>query len=150
MRSHRTIWIRTAICLAALTGGAASAQFQPLPSSRPAAPAPLPATDPALAAAEQAFSLLDEASRRAVLEALMWSGDYNGVVGINFGKRGYDGIRAFQKKKNLPQTGILDDMQRQMLLAEGRRLRDSVRFSVITDASSGMKIGIPLRVTEKK
>lgn len=128
---------------AALCGSDAGAQPAPrLPA--PAAAAP----DPALEAAERAFMATDEASRRAVLDALMWTGDYNGVVGVNFGKRGYDGIRAFQKKKNVPQTGILDEAQRQALLAEGKRLRDSVRFAVVTDTRSGMKIGVPQRVME--
>ena len=124
---------------------------QAQPAARPPAAAPAPSAapaDPALEAAERAFMALDEPSRRAILDALMWTGDYNGVVGVNFGKRGYDGIRAFQKKRSLPQSGILDDAQRAALLAEGKRARDSVRFAIVNEARSGMKIGVPQRVLE--
>ncbi|MGL4810544.1 MAG: hypothetical protein ACRCXM_02105, partial [Beijerinckiaceae bacterium] len=142
--------------IARLLGAASVALFAAMPVllttgsalAQPAAGRTV-APDPALEAAERAFMAMDEAARRATLEALMWTGDYNGVVGVNFGRLGYSGIRGWQKKKNLPQTGILDDAQRQMLLVEGKRAHDAVRFAVLDERNAGIRIGAPARVTEK-
>ncbi|MGL5736627.1 MAG: hypothetical protein ACRCYS_17320, partial [Beijerinckiaceae bacterium] len=132
--------------IARLLGAASVALFAAMPVllttgsalAQPAAGRTV-APDPALEAAERAFMAMDEAARRATLEALMWTGDYNGVVGVKFGRLGYSGIRGWQKKKNLPQTGILDDAQRQMLLVEGKRAHDAVRFAVLDERNAGIR-----------
>jgi len=121
---------------------AAAAYAQPAPRA-PAAP------DPALEAAQQAYEALPETDRRAIQEALMWTGDYNGVVGVNFGKRAFDGIRAYQKKRNSPQTGVLSDRDWAALTADAKRARESVRFATLDDSRTGIRLGAPMRVTER-
>ncbi len=66
-----------AVVLALLAqGGAAFPQGKLAPPS-PAAPKP---ADPAFEAARAAFEPLPEAERKALQDALVWTGDFNGVT----------------------------------------------------------------------
>ncbi len=132
-----------------LAFGVHGAQAQPAPRPPTAPPPAAPQPDPQMEAAQRAFEALPENDRKAIQDALMWTGDYNGVVGVNFGKRAYDGIRSYQKRRNSAQTGILTDADWTALLADGKRAKDSVRFAVLDDSSTGIRLGVPMRVVEK-
>lgn len=137
------------LCGLALPILMAAAPVHAQPAPRPAPPSAQPAPDPAYEAALRAFDALPENDRRAIQDALMWTGDYNAVVGVNFGKRAYDGIRAYQKRRNSAQTGILSDADWSALIADGKRARDSVRFATLDDPRTGVRLGVPMRVTER-
>jgi hypothetical protein len=73
------------------------AQDRPVPAR--AAPRPAPAAgapaDPAFEAAKVTFEALPEADRKAVQDALVWTGDFNAVVSGAFGRRTFEALNAY-------------------------------------------------------
>jgi peptidoglycan hydrolase-like protein with peptidoglycan-binding domain len=148
---------RTAVIGAVLIGiigfsNGAAAQARPAPpAAAPGQPAAAPAQpDVALEAARIAFEALPESDRKAVQEALVWTGDYNASTGGVFGRRTYDGILAYQRRAKLKPDGILDAKARTDLQAAARKSRDAVKFAVLTDAKSGIQLGVPERLLPKR
>ena len=117
----------------------------PPPTAAPAKP-----PDPALEAARAAFDAMPEADRKAIQDALVWTGDQFGTVDGSFGRQTYEGLMAHQRRMKLPPDGILDGKGRAALVAEGQRLRLAVGFSVMDDEKTGARIGIPTKVLPKR
>ena len=71
------------------TAGTALAQAPPaLPRPAPAKPPALAKpVDPAFEAARTAFEALPESERKALQDALVWTGDYNSVISGTFARR---------------------------------------------------------------
>lgn len=123
----------------------------PPPAARPkpAVPAP-PAPDPAFEAARAAFEALPEAERRGLQDALVWTGDYNGVTTGAFGKRSFEGIQTYQTRTGAAPTGLLAPPERAALKREAEEARRAARFKVQPDAASGAVIGVPEALLPKK
>lgn len=133
---------RAAVFLAALALPAASVAQ---PAQRPPAAAP----DPALEAMRAAFEALPEAERKALQDALVWTGDYNSVVSGAFGRRTFEGLNAYRTRTGEPRDP-LDPGARQAILAAGEAARRAARFVVRTDPASGVTIGVPERLLAKR
>ncbi len=114
----------------------------------PAAQATAP--DPAFEAARTAFEALTEAERRAIQDALVWTGDHNGVVSGGFGRRTFEAIGAYQRRARLAPSGLLDERGRAGLLSTARRAREAVGFETILDARTGARLGIPRKLFPKE
>ncbi|QFU15586.1 peptidoglycan-binding domain-containing protein [Microvirga thermotolerans] len=123
-----------------VSGGATSVLAQPAPG--PAARTP----DPAVEAARAAFESLPEADRRTIQEGLIWSGDYSGSADGTFGRQTFDAIAAFQKRAGRPATGVLSPADRAALQAGMKNARSAVGFEIITDARTGVQIGVPAKL----
>jgi Putative peptidoglycan binding domain len=133
----------TAAGLAMWAGFALAAQNAPLASS-PAA------SDPVFEAQKTAFEALAEADRRAVQDGLVWTGDYNGIVDGAFGKRTRDSILSYQASVRAPTTGILDAGAIARLVATAQKAKDAVKFEIFVDDKTGVKIGAPLKILDKR
>jgi hypothetical protein len=141
MRTKRILWI-AAFCLAA---SQVTAQGARQPAS-PAAPA-TGQTDAAFEAAKTAFEALPEAERKAVQEALVWTGDHTGVTTGGFGRRTFEAIQAWQKRGGAAKPdGILDAKARAALQVAAKKARDGQKFAVLTDPKTGVAIGVPQAV----
>lgn len=115
----------------------------PKPSPAKPKPAAAPAaTDPAFEAAKPVFEALPEPERRALQDALVWTGDYNSVLNGAFGRRTFEALAAFKARSRAPGE-ILDPKTRAAILAAGETARKAARFSVRPDAASGVVIGVP-------
>lgn len=132
------------IAMAALLASSSLAFAQ---APRPATPAPpppaAPALDPAQAAAKAAFDRLEEAERKAIQNDLIWSGDFNGVAGGEFGRRTYDALLAFERRTAGTADGILTPPERANLKRAADEARLALRFSEVVDAATGIRIGLP-------
>lgn len=95
------------------------------------------------------FDALLDADRKAIQDGLIWTGDYQGTVDGRFGKGTRNAIIAFAKRSKLPGDGMLDAKGRAKLAALAAQAKRAVRFSIMTDARNGMKIGVPLRLLSK-
>ncbi|GEP08227.1 peptidoglycan-binding protein [Methylobacterium gnaphalii] len=147
-------------CLLSLAHAAQAQAPSPFPpSARPPAPPlvkpkppapPQAAADPAYAASQTAFEALPEPLRRAIQDALVWTGDYNAVTAGTFGRRTYEGIVAWQKRQGLEPTGVLNAKERAALDAAGDAARKALRFTVQADPASGAVIGVPEKLLAKK
>lgn len=118
--------------------------------SPPAALAAPPAADPAMAAQKAGFDAMAEADRKAVQDALVWSGLYVGTVDGAFGKRTRDSILAWQTSVNAPATGLIDAAQLAALKALLQKERAGVGFQTFIDARTGVRIGAPLKILDKR
>lgn len=109
------------------------------------AQAPAPA-DRVYEAAKAAFERLDETDRKTIQDALVWTGDYNGVAGGVFGRRTFDAILAVQKRSGAPADGVLDAKTKSAALAAAARERQAAGFEIKADDRAGVRIGVPLRL----
>ena len=163
---------RAAVCLLAilLASGVVHAQDGPVPPhpapprpvpNRPvpppaapprAAPKPPPAAgapaDLAFEGAKAAFEALPEADRKAVQEALVWTGDFNAVVSGTFGRRTFEALSAYQARSG--PADPLDPRGRAALLAAGAAARTAARFRVAVDPGTGAVMGVPERLLAKR
>ncbi len=123
----------------------------PLLAQAPAAPPAAPALDPAVAASKSAFERLDEAERKAIQNELIWTGDFNGVAGGEFGKRTYDAMLAFERRTRSPAAdGILNPAERGMLQRDAKAARDGQRWTQVRDDKTGVSLGLPMAVLTQK
>lgn len=124
------------------------------PASRaqtpPPAPPPPAVPDPAFEAAKRAFDALPEAERRAIQDALVWTGDYKGVVDGVFGRGARAAIVAFAQRAGLPTDGTLDARGRALLANAAQGARAASGFATSRDPRSGASLGLPLRMLAKR
>jgi peptidoglycan hydrolase-like protein with peptidoglycan-binding domain len=115
--------------------------------AQPIAPIPGPGL---LADARAAFEQLDKATRLAIQEALIWTGDYVGAIDGAFGPRTFDAIVSHQRRERLPPNGVLLPQDIDELLAIGAAEREAVGFALVDDPRTGIRIGIPLALMERR
>src|SRR5579883_2862196 len=152
MEGMMAIFMRPGPRLAFLIGAAAfliggEAAFAAQNASPPAAAG---AADQVFQAQKAAYEALSEADRRAIQDALIWTGDYNGVVDGNFGKRTRDAILAYQADAKTPTTGILDPAALAKLIAAASKAKAAVKFQIVADEKSGVRIGAPLKLLDRR
>lgn len=113
-----------------------------------------PATPPA--AAPQAdllrgpFEALPEADRRALQNALLWTGDFVGVVNGTFGPRTRDALTGFARKTNVTPDSVLDAKSRARLLAAGAAARAAVGFAPLKDKPAGVAVSLPTKLLPRR
>ncbi|MCJ2125019.1 serine protease [Methylobacterium sp. J-077] len=118
------------------------------PAPKTASPAKPAASDPAFEATRAVFEALPEAERKAVQDALVWTGDFNAVVSGAFGRRTFDALTAYRAR-----TGGADPLEsrgRAALLAAGEAAKAAARFRIAADPGSGAVIGVPERLLSKR
>jgi raffinose/stachyose/melibiose transport system substrate-binding protein len=104
--------------LADMAGAEASDEAGPeMASGGPAAEAPTPRDEAALAATEAAFAL-DRDARIAVQRLLAEAGHYRGTLDGAIGPMSRTALAAFQEAAQLPGTGYLDATTLDRLIAE--------------------------------
>ncbi|MDP4024762.1 serine protease [Methylobacterium sp. NEAU 140] len=134
------------LVLAALPAAAQEGPARPqAPPARPAPAKPAPANpapaDPALDGMRAAFEALPEAERKALQDAMVWTGDFNAVVSGAFGRRTFEALTAFQARAGGGDP--LAPRGRAAILAAGEAARKAARFRVAADRGSGAVIGVP-------
>ena len=117
--------------------------------AQPAQRSPAAASDPAVEAMRARFEALPEAERKALQDALVWTGDYNSVVSGAFGRRTFEGLNAYRTRTGETRDP-LDPSMRQAILAAGEAARRAARFVVRTDPASGVTLGVPERLLAKR
>lgn len=122
---------------------------RPQPPAQPA-PAAQPALDPVQAASKAAFERLDEAERKAVQNDLIWTGDFNGVAGGEYGRRTHDAMLAFERRSQGTPDGILTPAERAALKRDADAARLALRFMPLNDQITGIRIGLPSAVLTQR
>ena len=111
--------------------------FAPLAHAQPAPPPPA-APDPLASA----FDALPERERKAMQEALIWTGDYLGVVDGAFGRRSREALVSFDRRAAPTADGLPTPAKLKVLYAAAGRARQAAGFAVVADAT-GARIGVP-------
>ena len=136
------------LSMAAASGAPARAQPEPPPRPAPSEPDDQKAT--LLDFQKAAFLTMSEADRKATQEALGWLGLYNGVIDGAFGRRTLNSILAYQASVKAPASGVVSTAELAALKASAQKARGAVGFQSLDDARTGIRIGAPLRLLEKR
>ena len=142
-------WV-AALALSIAAGSGGPARAQPEPPPKPAASDADSKKAALLDAQKAAFLEMTEPDRKAVQDALGWLGFYNGVVDGAFGKRTLDAILAYQSSVKATDSGAVSTAQLAALKAAAQKARGAVGFVNLDDARTGIRIGAPLKLLEKR
>ena len=87
---------------------------------------------------------LSDSERLKIQSALLWSGDYTGSIG---GEDPFlSAVRNFQKRAKAKITGILTSAERANLLAAAKTHEDEFGWTIVTDPSTGVRLGLPAKL----
>jgi len=146
--------LATAAMMAALLGAAdaQTPQAKPAPQAKqaPSAIKPKPVATvpvrPATQTPADTAKAMAQAERLAIQSDLAWVGLYNGAINGEVSERMVSAIKAFQKDHGGKQTGVLNPQERGALSAEAKKLQDNVGWKIVTDATSGARVGLPTKL----
>lgn len=143
--------LASAAMLVALLGSAA-AQTPPARQAPPAATAikPKPVATvpirPATQTPADTANAMAKTERLAIQSDLAWVSLYNGAINGEVSERMVNAIKAFQKDHGAKQTGVLNPQERSVLSAEAKKLQDNVGWKIVSDATSGARVGLPTKL----
>lgn len=120
------------------------------PEARAQGAVSAPATKPAPDPLRDAFDALPEAERRAIQDALVWTGDYKGSIDGVLGRGGVAAIAAYAKRAKIAPEAVLADARRKQLLSEAQKLRSGARFASVQDTRGGAMVGFPASIFTRK
>ncbi len=118
----------------------------------PKAPPPAAATSamtPAQAAldgARVAWEAMGLADRIEIQSGLVWSGDYTGSLDGTFGRMTFEALTAFQARHKFTADGIVTAAARKVLAEVASKKQTAVGWQPVTDAATGVKLGIPTKL----
>ncbi len=107
---------------------------------------PAPAASPAAAPAKSVYGAMTDAERMTIQSDLIWTGDYNGVVGADFSDRAVAAVKSFQKRNGGKETGILNPDERGRLAQSARAKQDHAGWHLAEDTATGVRLGIPAKL----
>src|SRR5580700_3066560 len=145
----RSMLTATLIFLA--TGATAQAQLTP-PSTLGAKPkqvATVPVR-PALQTPADTANAMAQAERLAIQSDLAWVGQYNGAISGEVSERMVEAIKEFQKAAGGKQTGVLNPKERSVLAEAAKRRQDNAGWKIVTDSTSGARLGIPTKLVPQQ
>jgi hypothetical protein len=122
---------------------------QPSAPAKPAAkanPGKAAKTPPVPAPAKAFYAAMPEAERNAIESDLVWTGDYNGLVGAPFEDRAVAAVQSFQKRNAGKETGILNPDERSRLAQSAKASQERVGWRVVDDPATGARLGIPAKL----
>jgi peptidoglycan hydrolase-like protein with peptidoglycan-binding domain len=90
------------------------------------------------------------ADRLAVQLDLAWTGDYNGLINGEVGEKTTAAIKAFQRNRKFKETGVLNMQERALLAASAKAKQAQVGWSMVDDAVTGARLGIPAKQVPNK
>jgi peptidoglycan hydrolase-like protein with peptidoglycan-binding domain len=139
--------IAAALMIAATT---LAAQAQPAGTVGRAKPKQAAATHPAAQTPADTVKAMAQADRQAIQSDLAWTGHYNGLINGEVSDRMIAAIKAFQKDHGGKQTGVLNPQERSVLAAAARKSQGNVGWKIVTDAGTGVRIGLPAKLVPQQ
>src|SRR3977135_1980189 len=101
---------------------------------------------PALQTPADTASAMAHAERLALQSDLAWGGEYNGAITGEVSERMVAAIKEFQKNRGARQTGVLNPQERGILADTAKRRQENVGWKIVTDAGTGVRLGIPTKL----
>jgi hypothetical protein len=140
-----------ATLMSLLSGVCAQAQMTP-PSTAGAKPKTVATVPnrPALQTPADTANAMAQAERLALQSDLAWVGEYNGAIIGEGSERMVAAIKEYQKAKGGKQTGVLNPQERSVLAETARRRQENVGWKILTDPTSGARLGIPTRLVPQQ
>lgn len=138
------------LMLASATGASAQMTTQQLPGTKPKVVQTVPIKPPALQTASETADGMAQAERLSLQSDLAWVGEYNGAITGDVSSRMVDAIKAYQKARGGKPTGVLNPQERAALAETARRKQDSVGWKIVTEMTSGARLGIPAKLVPQQ
>ncbi len=141
MISHSPVprWLARPVAVILLMAAATTASWA---QTQPPAQPPTATQTPS-----ETFAALTLADRRALQSDLVWIGKFNGLINGEPSDRVINAIKAWQKDRNSQQTGVLNPKERDQLKGLAKQRQTAVGWRLLTDAPSGVRLGIPSKLT---
>jgi peptidoglycan hydrolase-like protein with peptidoglycan-binding domain len=139
--------IAAALIMAAAT---LAAQAQPAGTVGRAKPKQAAAAHPAVQTPADTVKAMAQADRQAIQSDLAWTGHYNGIINGEVSERMIAAIKAFQKDHGGKQTGVLNPQERSVLAAAARKSQGNVGWKTVTDAGTGVRLGLPTKLVPQQ
>jgi peptidoglycan hydrolase-like protein with peptidoglycan-binding domain len=142
----------TATLIFVTFGASAQAQMSgtaALPGVKPKPVTTVPVR-PALQTPVDTANAMAQAERLAIQSDLAWVGQYNGAITGDVSERMVAAIKEFQKAKGGKQTGALNPQERSVLAETARRRQENVGWKIVTDAGTGVRLGIPTKLVPQQ
>ena len=145
----RSVLTATWILVAASVS--AQAQITP-PSSAGTKPKPVSTVPirPALQTPADTANAMAQAERMALQSDLAWAAQYNGAINGEVSERMVAAIKQFQKERGGKPTGALNPQERGVLSDAARKRQENVGWKIVTDAGSGVRLGVPMKLVPQQ
>jgi peptidoglycan hydrolase-like protein with peptidoglycan-binding domain len=105
---------------------------------------------PAVQTPADTANAMAQSERLALQSDLAWVGQYNGAISGEVSERMVTAIKEFQKARGGKQTGVLNPQERGVLADTAKRRRQNVGWKIVTDAGTGVQLGIPGRLVPQQ
>lgn len=105
---------------------------------------------PALQTPADTANAMAQAERLALQSDLAWVGQYNGAITGEVSDRMVAAIKEFQKSRGGKQTGVLNAQERGILADTAKRRQENVGWKIVTDAGTGVRLGIPAKLAPQQ
>src|SRR5579872_4039816 len=130
---------------------AASAQAQTTtpPAVKPKQVTTVPIR-PALQTPADTANAMGQNERMSIQADLAWVGQYNGAISGDVSERMVEAIKEYQKAGGGKPTGVLNPKERLVLAETGRRRRENAGWKIVTDAPTGVQLGIPTKLVPQQ
>ncbi|MGL3105743.1 serine protease [Bradyrhizobium sp. BR 1432] len=131
------------LMFAAATGANAQMTAPQVPGTRQKAVQTVPIQPPAMRTPSATVDAMARAERLALQSDLAWVGQYNGAITGDVSERMVNAIKEYQKAKGGKPTGVLNPQERAALAETARKKQESVGWKIVTEPTSGARLGIP-------
>jgi peptidoglycan hydrolase-like protein with peptidoglycan-binding domain len=101
---------------------------------------------PVTAAEAQAYAAMPEGERLGIQSDLAWVRLFEGVESGDLEARTIAAIKAFQRRNNTKETGLLTVEERGLLAAAAKGPEAAVGWQLIEDSSTGARLGLPQKI----
>jgi peptidoglycan hydrolase-like protein with peptidoglycan-binding domain len=139
----------TATLMVVAAGVSAQAQTGAVAGVKPKPVTTVPIR-PALQTPADTANAMAQTERQAIQSDLVWTGHYNGTINGEVSDRMVAAIKAFQKDRGGKQTGVLNPQERSTLADAAKRSQDNVGWKTVTDAGSGVRLGLPVKLVPQQ
>jgi peptidoglycan hydrolase-like protein with peptidoglycan-binding domain len=142
----------TATLIFVAAGASAQAQMSGTAAVTGVKPKPVATVPirPALQTPADTANAMPQAERLAIQSDLAWVGQYNGAITGEVSERMVAAIKEFQKARGGKQTGVLNPQERGVLSETAKRRQDTVGWKIVTDAGTGVRLGIPTKLVPQQ
>ncbi|MBR0812220.1 peptidoglycan-binding protein [Bradyrhizobium diazoefficiens] len=138
------------LMFAAATGAHAQMTAPQIPGSTPKAVQTVPVKPPAMQTPAATADAMARAERLSLQSDLAWVGQYNGAITGDVSDRMVNAIKEYQKAKGGKPTGALNPQERAALADAARKKQDSVGWKIVTEPTSGARLGIPVKLVPQQ
>src|SRR3954451_10916764 len=138
------------LMFAAATGAHAQMTTPQIPGTKPKPVQTVPIRPPALQTPAATADAMAQAERLSLQSDLAWVGQYNGAITGDVSARLVEAIKEYQKAKGGKPTGVLNPQERAALAETARRKQDSVGWKIVTEMTSGARLGIPSKLVPQQ